>query len=56
MTEQIFPIADIQRRAAEAFAADLPPSACPYPAGSAARDAWLNHYAALSNGRMLEAA
>lgn len=56
MAEQIVPIADIERRAAEAFAADLPPSACPYPAGSAARSAWMRHYAALSNGAVLEAA
>jgi hypothetical protein len=56
VSEQIVPIAEIQRRAAEAFAADLPSSTCPYPAGSAARDAWLNHYAALSNRSWLEAA
>jgi hypothetical protein len=56
VSEQIVPIAEIQRRAAEAFAADLPSSACPYPAGSSAHDAWVRHYAALSNRTWLEAA
>ena len=56
MPEQIIPIADIKARAAEAFADDLPPSVCPYPAGSEARDIWMREYATRSNQSLLQVA
>jgi hypothetical protein len=56
MPEQIIPIADIKARAAEAFANDLPPSVCPYPAGSDARDIWMHEYATRSNQSWVQVA
>ena len=46
---QVFLIADIKARAAEAFADDQPVCACPYPAESEAADIWRSAYVALSN-------
>jgi hypothetical protein len=56
MPEQIIPIADIKARAAEAVADDLPPSVCPYPVGSEARDIWMCEYATHSNQSWLQVA
>jgi hypothetical protein len=44
MPDQIVPIADIRRNAAQAFAGRTQPARCPYPDGSAASEVWLHEY------------
>jgi hypothetical protein len=48
MSDPIVSIAEVQRRAQEAFKSCKPMSSCPFPISSAARRTWNNEYLRLA--------